>query len=389
MATDESESHFSAQLSALRIDPERKLPKRNRFAGVFLVFIGVLVGMAISFVLKGKQPEPTPVAGGTGTSNAPTTGGVPSAPVKPPVAQQGDVILTATGYVTPRHRVSLSPQVMGQVVWVGVEKGDSVKKDQVLVRLDDAQYKARLAQAEARVVNAQAKLAMMESGSRKEDIASAKASVTELEAVLIQSQKNLDRMKAGFAAGGVASQQQLDDAQGVFDATAGRLASARALLAREEAGYRAEEIAMTRAELAEAEASTEEMRIQLEDTIIKAPSDGTILEKLVEVGELVTPQSFGGTRGARTELLSLADLSELQVEVDITESDFQKIKMQNPAKVILDAYPDKNFDGFIREIAPEADRQKATIQVKVAIKNPDALVRPEMSARVDFVKPAN
>jgi len=367
------------QLASMRIDPERKLPKRagNKRA-VVLLLVGIAVGLGLATALK------PPAAADAAKPAAETPAA--SAPAQPAEPKSGDVILTATGYVTPRHRASLSPQVIGQVVWVGIEKGDMVKKDQVLVRLDDRDYKATVREREAQVAAAKARLARLEAGPRAEEIARAEAEVLQVEAELLQAERTLERTRTANAAG-IETRQRLDDAEGAFNATNARLAVAKAQLAELRAGYRLEDIEEGRASVRGAEAALEYAQLQLEDTIIKAPNDGTILEKLIEVGELVSPQNFGGTRGARTELLSLANLSELQVEVDINESDFQKIQPNNPARVVLDAYPDRSYEARIREIAPEADRQKATIQVKVAIDSPDALVRPEMSARVDFLKP--
>lgn len=367
------------QLESLRIEPERKLPRRggNKRA-IVLLFVGVAVGIVIANAIPRAEVEaPAKPADGAAT---------PAADAVKPEPKTGDVILTATGYVTPRHRASLSPQVIGQVVWVGIEKGDSVKQGQELIRLDDRDYQATVRQREAELLSAKARLARLESGPRKEEIDRAEAEVRQVEAELSQASKTLERTRDAVA-NQVETRQRLDDAEGVFAATEARLGVGKAQLAELKAGYRKEDIDEARANVANVQASLEYAHLQLEDTLIKAPSDGTILEKLIEVGELVSPQSFGGTRGARTELLSLANLAELQVEVDISEADFDKIRSGNPAKVFLDAYPAKSYNGHIREIAPEADRQKATIQVKVAIDDPDALVRPEMSARVDFLKP--
>lgn len=364
------------QLKTLHISPERKLPKRSRAAGFFLLLAGVVIGLAIALGLP-KPEKPAAVSAAEAEATA--------TPEAEEPARKGDVILTATGYVTPRRRIALSPQVMGQVVWVGIEKGQQVEKDQVLVRLNDDEYKARLEQMEAQAAAAKARLEMLEAGARKEDIDRARANVAELEALLVQANQTLDRIMVTVNELGAESRQRLDEAQGNRDATQARLDAAKADLARWLAGERKEEIEAARAQYRAAAAAAEVARIQMDDTIIKAPSAGTILEKLIEVGELVSPQNFGGTRGARTELLSLADLSDLQVEVDINESDFQKLTPSTPARVYLDAYPDRAYEAAIREIAPEADRQKATIQFKVTIKSPDEFVRPEMSARVDFL----
>jgi HlyD family secretion protein len=138
--------------------------------------------------------------------------------------------------------------------------------------------------------------------------------------------------------------------------------------------------------LKEAEALHELAKTQVSWTVIRAPIDGVVLEKLVDPGELVTPQSFGGTRGPSTALLALADPKDLQVEIDINETDLAKITMNQRCKVTPEAYPEQSYSGYVAEIAPEANRQKGTLQIKVQIENPDHYLTPELSARVDFLR---
>lgn len=365
------------QLQSLRIDPERKLPRRSKGAVVFWIVTGVLIGFALSLGMSGGAPKEA----AAGKDGAPAATPKPDANVAP----KSDVLLTATGYVTPRRRIALSPQVIGIVAWVGIEKGDAVEKDQVLVRLDDKEYVAAVQEAEANEAVAAARLAELENGTRKEDIANQRARVAELEAQLKWAESTLARQRVLVEQTNVESRQKLDDMIVERDASAARLDAAKATLEQLVTGARREQIDAARASLDSAKARLVQARERLEDTVIRAPSAGTILEKLIEVGELVSPQNFGGTRGARTELLSLADLKELQVEIDVNESDFRKIARGQKAKVTLDAYSDRSYDAFIREVAPEANREKATVQVKVAILAPDAYVLPEMSARVDFL----
>jgi HlyD family secretion protein len=118
---------------------------------------------------------------------------------------------------------------------------------------------------------------------------------------------------------------------------------------------------------------------------IRAPINGTILEKLVDPDELVVPQSFGGTRGPSTALVSLADLNDLQVEIDLNEADLSKIHLKQKCRVSPEAYPDKKYTGTVAEIAPEANRSKGTLQVKVQIENPNEFLTPELTAKVEFL----
>jgi len=121
-------------------------------------------------------------------------------------------------------------------------------------------------------------------------------------------------------------------------------------------------------------------------TIIRSPINGVILEKLVDPNELVTPQSFGGTRGPSTALIALADPSDLQVEIDLNEADVAKVYLGQKCRISPEAYPEKTYEGYVAEKAPEASRQKGTLQIKVQIKAPDAFLTPELSAKVDFMR---
>ena len=123
---------------------------------------------------------------------------------------------------------------------------------------------------------------------------------------------------------------------------------------------------------------------QLDNTVIRAPVSGTILERAVEKGEFVT-NGFVGDRGAKGYVVTLADLNDLQVELDINQNDFARLHMTQKGVVTTDAYPDRKYGGVIAEMSPKADRQKATVQVKVKVLHPDEYLRPEMNASVAFL----
>jgi HlyD family secretion protein len=140
-----------------------------------------------------------------------------------------------------------------------------------------------------------------------------------------------------------------------------------------------------RATLKQSEGALDMARAYLDWTVIRSTIDGVVLEKLVDSGELVTPQSFGGNRGPSTALVAIADPKDLQVEIDLNEADLAKVSRGQKCRVSPEAYPDRNYDGYVAEIAPEANRQKGTLQVKVQIQNPDHFLTPELSAKVDFL----
>jgi HlyD family secretion protein len=150
-------------------------------------------------------------------------------------------------------------------------------------------------------------------------------------------------------------------------------------------GPRREVIDAAEAQLREAEANLEYIRVALSNTVIKAPISGTILEKLAEQGELVTNTNFGGTRGAKSSVVTMADLNDIQVEVDVNQADLSKVKTGQKTEIRLDSIPDRVYSGLVDDISPQADRQKGTVQAKVRIVDPDEAVRTEVNARVTFL----
>lgn len=297
----------------------------------------------------------------------------------------GGVILNATGYVIAAHKIELASKVMGKVAWIGVEKGDRVKKDQVLVRLEDDEYRAQYQQYKGSVESLEAKLAEMEHGSRPEEVAKAKADVETARADLVNAELTLNRTK-GLVSEKIMSRQTLDDAQAKYDNAAARVASAERTYDLVKLGPRHEQIDSARAQIMQAKGALAYAQTQLDNTVIKAPISGTILERNVEKGEFVTT-GFVGDKGAKGYVVSLADLNDLQVELDINQNDFAKLGPKQAGIVTTDAYPDRKYKGAIEEISPEANRQKATVQVKVRIFQPDDYLRPEMNASVAFISP--
>lgn len=311
--------------------------------------------------------------------------------VKPQVSGEGAerVILNAAGYIIPHYKIELTPKVIGRVAWIGVEKGDQVEKGQVIVRLEDAEFQARLKQAEGNLASLRARLAELEAGSRPEEVALAKANLEEAKAELENARINLERVRK-LVDQGVLAEQNLDDAQARYDSAGARVQSLDRAYELVRIGPRKEVIEATRGQVRQAEGELAYAQTMLDATLIRAPISGTILERNVEVGEFVTT-SFVGERGAKGYVVSLADLNDIQVELDISQDDFAKLGPRQPGIVTTDAFPDRKYKGEIVEISPEADRQKATVQVKVQILEPDSYLRPEMNANVAFLaeeKPA-
>jgi HlyD family secretion protein len=294
----------------------------------------------------------------------------------------GDVVLNATGYIVAHHKIDVNSKVTGRVKWIGVEKGDKVKEGQVLVQLEDDEFRANYLQAKGAYEAAKAHYEEMKNGSRPEEIQRAQHDLDQAKAQLVDDKANLDRIRP-LVQQGVFSKQQLDDAISRYQTSQEKVNSLQRTFDLAKIGQRHEEIDMARGQMTQAEGQMDYAKSQLDATQIRAPVSGTILDRTAEKGELILAQ-FASTAGS---VVSLADLNDLQVELDISQDDFSKLGPKQKAILYTDAFPDKKYKGEIAQISPEANRQKATVQVKVQVLNPDAFLRPDMNATVQFQSP--
>lgn len=240
--------------------------------------------------------------------------------------------ITANGYVVARTKASVSAKIPGRMVFLGVSEGSHVRRGEILARIESNDYRAALLAARAAVAG------------------------TEVE--LSQAKRDLARSRS-LRESNVISAADLENATTRVDALAAQL-----------------EIGRAQAALAE---------VNLENTNVRAPFDGTVLRKDAEVGEIVAPSSAGGGL-TRTAIVTMADLATLEVEVDVNEAYIAQVRGGQPCRTTLDAYPDTSFAGRVRQVVPTADRQKATVQVKVSILDRDPRILPEMGAKVEFVR---
>jgi HlyD family secretion protein len=358
-------------LKSLRIDRSQRGFERQTVWSRRYIIIGVAVLVVLGLLTLAMRG-----------------GSAPEVDVAKAVAESGDtppVILNAAGYIVAHHKISVNSKVTGRVAWIGVEKGDKVKEGQVLVRLEDDEFRAAAEQARGAMESARARLAELQHGSRPEEIAQAEHNLDEARATLVNDKANLDRIKP-LVGQGVLARQQLDDAVARYDSSQQRVNSLEKVYQLAKIGPRAEQIQRAQGDLTQAEGQYAYAKSQLDATLIRAPVTGTILERTAEKGELVTAQFASGAEGGpRGSVVALADLNDLQVELDISQNDFARLGPKQRGIITTDAYPDKKYDGVIDEISPEANRQKATVQVKVKVLNPDELLRPDMNANVQFL----
>ena len=365
---------MDAGLKSLRIDRSRKQSSRptRRPVGKFVLSLAVLLLLVASWLIysrltAGIEVDTVRVRAGL----ASTSGDSASA-----------TILNATGYIVAAHKIELASKVSGRVAWIGVDKGDRVKQGQPLVKLEDEEFRARLTEAQGQLSSLKARLLALENGSRPEETARSQADLEQVRADLENARVSLDRTRT-LVEQGILARQALDDAQARFNSQSARYASFEKSYVLVRTGPRSEDIQAMRAQVTQAEGTLALAQSELANTVIRAPISGVILERNVERGEFVTT-GFASDRGAKGYVVSLADLSDLQAELDINQNDFAKLGANQPAAVTTDAYPDRKYKGVIAEVSPEANRQKATVQVKVRVLNPDEYLRPEMNASVAF-----
>ena len=257
-------------------------------------------------------------------------------PVRVAVAQRSTAadsgpapLLSGSGYIVTGDRyVSIGVRVPGRIDRYFVEEGQSVEAGAPLVQLDDRDYRAAVAGIEARIASARADLAL--------------------------ATADLERGRS-LSGQGVISQQELD-----------------VLVNR---------AAVARAAIGQLEAELSQARVNLDYTLLRAPAGGVVLAKLKEVGEIAVPGGFAGSG----DLIRLANLSDMRAEVDVNESDLNRVSLGQPAHVTPDAYQDLTYAAEVIKLYPQVDRQKGTLKVEVHILEPDAKLLPDMSARVTFL----
>ena len=259
----------------------------------------------------------------------------------PPTTSSGGVgqttILNATGYIVAHHKIQVASKVVGRVLWIGVEKGDRVREGQVIVRLEDDEFKAQLQQAIGQLKTLEARLEELTNGSRPEEIATARANVDQAKADLANADITLSRTRR-LVAEKVLSQQVLDDADGRVNSLRARVNSLEKTYDLVKTGPRREVIDAMRGQIIEARGRVAYYETTLSNTLIKAPVSGTVLERNVEKGEFITT-GFVGDKGAKGYVVSLANLNDLQVELDINQNDFARLDPKHKGVITTDATP--------------------------------------------------
>ena len=317
-------------LSALRIEREPLNTNSGRWVKwvVFLVIFGG-AGAGAWYWFNRERPIEVEVA--TVTERAAGT--------------QASV-LNASGYVTARRRATVSSKVTGKVIEVNVEEGMAVREGQVLARLDDSTLQAAL-----RLYRAQ--------------LEAAKRQIPESQVRLEQARVQLQRQER-LRQEGLNTPNDIDNARAEVDSLVARIASAQ-----EDVKVAESQIAM--------------QQTAIDDTIIRAPFSGVAISRDAQAGEMVSPVSAGGGF-TRTGISTIVDMRSLEIEVDVNESYINRVRSGQPVTAVLDAYPDWSIPAHVITMVPTADRQKATVLVRIEFKELDARILPDMGVKVTFLR---
>jgi RND family efflux transporter MFP subunit len=320
-------------LNELRIDRSADRPRGRRRGRLYAIagLALLLLGAGLWFGVGRMRPPVVQVAVARAAGQGPGAGSV----------------LDASGYVTARRQATVSAKITGKVTEVLIEEGMQVREGAVLARLDDTEARAQLALARAQLTAARSQLA-------------------EVRAQLEQAERDYARQQALYDKQLIAP-QSLDAALAQRDMLRARLAS-------------------TEEQIKVAQESLSVAQVQIDNTVIRAPFSGVVVAKSAQPGEMISPISAGGGF-TRTGIGTIVDMDSLEIQVDVNESYINRVTPGQPVEATLNAYPDWRIPGEVIAIIPTADRSKATVKVRIAIKQKDPRMVPDMGARVGFLDP--
>lgn len=319
-------------LDSLRIERSSEpaeIGSGKRYKWFIAIVLAIAVLAAAYALLRDKAVEVE-----TATAVAATTGGGAAA------------VLNASGYVVARRQATVSAKVTGKVAEVMIEEGMAVKEGQLLARLDDSTTRPVLALAERQ-------------------LESARKNLDEVQVRLEEAQRNLRRTQ-GLRTDKLVSEQALDQAQSEVAALAARLAALQS-------------------EVGVAEATVRVRKQELDDLLVRAPFDGVVVSKDAQPGEMISPISAGGGF-TRTGIATIVDMQSREIEVDVNESFINRVKDGQQTEAVLDAYPDWIIPSHVINIVPTADRQKATVRVRIGFDELEPRILPDMGVKVSFLE---
>jgi len=331
-----------ASLTQLKIDRSAPVARKRRRWVRWAVVAALLAGAAaVALMPRSQEVQATAVL------------------VSYPSQQY--VQLTASGYVVAQRRAAVASKATGRLLELNVREGSKVRKGDLLARLDASDVQAAMAATQAGVRQAEAAQRQAETGVRQAQVEQLNAEAEFKRAQGLQGQ-------------GFISTQSLEATQRRFDAARASLATAQAA------------VSQAQASVAQAQAQTRVQQVNQDFTEIRAPFDGVVLVKSANVGDIITP--FSSAAGSQGAVVTMADMSTLEVEADVSESNLSKATIGQPVEITLDALPELRLRGRVGSIVPTVDRAKATVMTKIQFEKLDPRILPEMSAKVSFLSQA-
>jgi len=331
-----------ASLTQLKIDRSAPVARKRRRWVRWAVVAALLAGAAaVALMPRSQEVQATAVL------------------VSYPSQQY--VQLTASGYVVAQRRAAVASKATGRLLELNVREGSKGRKGDLLARLDASDVQAAMAATQAGVRQAEAAQRQAETGVRQAQVEQLNAEAEFKRAQGLQGQ-------------GFISTQSLEATQRRFDAARASLATAQAA------------VSQAQASVAQAQAQTRVQQVNQDFTEIRAPFDGVVLVKNANVGDIITP--FSSAAGSQGAVVTMADMSTLEVEADVSESNLSKATIGQPVEITLDALPELRLRGRVGSIVPTVDRAKATVMTKIQFEKLDPRILPEMSAKVSFLSQA-
>ena len=328
MAT--SSAPVRPDLGSLRIhDGQRKGSKTGKRIGLVLLVVALLAGIAAAAAYAFRNTKPV----------------VDIATAAKAEAGGRQALLNASGYVTPRRRATIAAKITGRVTSVHFDEGTRVQEGQLLATLDDSDVVRALEAARA-------------------DRDTSQAAIADYEVQLKNAQLELVRAEK-LQAAGVQTQQALDSATMAADSLKAK-------------------IALAKQQVVGAKSRIDEAQQAVDNTVIRAPFSGIVVSKDAQVGEMVSPVSAGGGF-TRTGIATVVDMKSLEMEVDVNESYIARVTQGQRVNAFLDAYPDRELGGYVRTVIPTADRQKATVKVRITFDKIEDFILPDMGIKVTFL----
>jgi len=325
-SAQDDRAEVRSQLAKLRSDDEEKSAP---VAWWIVTVLGLAIVIGLGFKWVGDRPSPRNVVSPSPGAPSPAPVVEPAAVVASPQASKREGVLSGTGYVVSGDRyVSVGAIVPGRIAEYVVEEGDRVEKGSVLVRLDAREYEAAVRRAAAELELAQANVGLAEA-----------------------------------------------------ERSRGRMLHASDILSRHELDVLENRAMVAIATRGRARAELERARLYLEHTELRSPTAGVVLAKLKERGEIAVPGGFSGSG----DLVRIANLDDLRVEVDVNEAELARVRLGGPARIASEARPNVYYEANVAKIYPQVDRGRGTVRVEVSILEPDSRLLPDMSARVDFL----